>query len=194
MFLSLPSPSPSHPLPNFPTGVSAQGGAFDQYVCEKMASLNEKPLIFALSNPTSKAECTASQAYEWTKGNCVFASGSPFDPVTISDGRHFTPGQGNNAYIFPGVGLGAIAANAMTITDDDLYVAAATLASLVTKDRLDMGCAYPPLSEIRTVSAKIATAVALNIYKDGRNNGGSTVKPPADMEAHCKSLMYVPSY
>lgn len=78
-------------------GVSAQGQSFDKAVCEEMAAVNAAPLIFALSNPTSKAECTAAQAYEWTNGKCVFASGSPFDEVKLSDGRSFTPGQGNNA-------------------------------------------------------------------------------------------------
>jgi malate dehydrogenase (oxaloacetate-decarboxylating)(NADP+) len=175
-------------------GVSAQGQSFTKQVCQKMATLNPKPLIFALSNPTSKAECTAHQAYEWTNGKCVFASGSPFDPVTLPNGEKVVPGQGNNAYIFPGVGLGAIAAQALTITDDDLYIAAVTLAQQVSQERLDQGCAYPPLSEIRAVSVKIAAAVAANVYKTGRNAGGAKEKAPADLTAHCTSLMYNPHY
>jgi len=175
-------------------GVSAQGASFTKEVCAKMAVLNAKPLIFALSNPTSKAECTAQQAYEYTNGQCVFASGSPFDRVTLADGRSFLPGQGNNAYIFPGVGLGAIASQAVTLTDEDLYVAAISLSEQVPQERFDQGCIYPALSEIREVSAKIAAAVATNIFRTGRNAGGAAVKPPADMLAHCKALMYNPHY
>lgn len=150
-------------------GVSAQGGAFDAQVLKTMADINSSPLIFALSNPTSKAECTALQAYEGTEGRCIFASGSPFDPVTLKDGRSFTPGQGNNAFIFPGVGLGSVASCATTLTDEDFYVAAETLAKLVSKESLVAGCAYPPLSEIRDVSACIAAAVAENVCKTGRS-------------------------
>lgn len=173
-------------------GVSAQGGAFTKEMCQEMGKNNEAPLIFALSNPTSKAECTPTQAYEWTNGKCVYASGSPFDPVTLSDGRKFVPGQGNNAYIFPGVGLGALACGALTITDNDFYVAAAALAEQVSVDRLNQGCAYPPLSEIRNVSIKIANAVAKNIFNDKR----ASVNPDnnGDYLAICKQIMYEPHY
>jgi malic enzyme len=173
-------------------GVSAQGGAFTKEICQEMAKINESPLIFALSNPTSKAECTPTQAYEWTNGKCVYASGSPFDPVTLTDGRKFVPGQGNNAYIFPGVGLGALACGASTITDNDFYVAAAVLAEQVSAERLNQGCAYPPLSEIRNVSVKIANAVAKNIYKNKR----ASIKPDnnGDYLAICKQIKYEPHY
>ena len=148
------------------SGVSAQPGIFTQEVCERMAELSEAPLIFALSNPTSKAECTAEQAYEWTQGRCIFASGSPFDPVTVN-GMQKIPGQGNNAYIFPGVGLGVVAVGVSRINDEDMVVAAETLARQVTQDRLDVGCLYPPLSEIREVSVHIAAAIAELAYKRG---------------------------
>lgn len=172
-------------------GVSAQSGAFNAEILQFMAQQNRNPVIFALSNPTSKAECTAQQAYEATDGRCVFASGSPFDPVILKDGRSFIPGQGNNAYIFPGVGLGAVAGGATTLTDDDFYVAAECLSKLVSKERLEKGCAYPPLSEIRDVSLKIAAAVAENVIKTGRS---SLKAIPQDLTEHCKSMMYTPSY
>jgi malate dehydrogenase (oxaloacetate-decarboxylating)(NADP+) len=177
-------------------GVSAQGGTFTEAVCKEMATISKAPLIFALSNPTSKAECTAEQAYKWTDGRAVFASGSPFDPVTLPNGKKFIPGQGNNAYIFPGVGLGAIVAHASTLTDDDLSVAAATRAKTVTQDILAAGCAYTPLSEIREVSLLIAAAVAENVIKDGRGDKkvAQELNTYDKVYAKCKSSMYTPSY
>jgi malate dehydrogenase (oxaloacetate-decarboxylating)(NADP+) len=169
-------------------GVSAIPNMFNQEVCEKMAALNKHPIIFALSNPTSKAECTAKEAYEWTNGTCVFSSGSPFPPVTLSDGRTFVPGQGNNAYIFPGIGLGVLAAGSTRITDYDMFLAAETLADCVTSEELDKGGLYPPLSKIRDVSAKIATALALHAHE----TGVATLTKPDDMEQYVRSLMYDP--
>jgi malate dehydrogenase (oxaloacetate-decarboxylating)(NADP+) len=180
-------------------GVSAVGGAFDEQVVKEMASLNADPaappLIFALSNPTTKAECTAEQAYTWTNGHVVYASGSPFDPVDVG-GKHFVPGQGNNAYIFPGVGLGAVAAGALTLTDDDFSVAAASLAAQVTPDRLAVGCAYPPLKDIREVSLRIAADVAWHIIKEARCSAdiASTLTTYDDVVAKCRSMMYTPAY
>lgn len=177
-------------------GVSAQGSSFTQAVCKEMAKNSEAPLILALSNPTSKAECTAAQAYEWTNGKCVYFSGSPMEPYTMPDGRVIVPGQGNNAYIFPGVGLGAIAVEAQTITDEDFEVAATCLASLVSDERLQQGSAYPLVKDIRGVSLKIAAAVAYNALKQGRVSrrfarGNYSYD---DVLKLCSDLMYVPEY
>jgi malate dehydrogenase (oxaloacetate-decarboxylating)(NADP+) len=168
-------------------GVSAIPGSFDQEVCEMMAAFHEHPIIAALSNPTSKAECTAEQAYTWTNGKCIFSSGSPFAPVTIG-GQTFVPGQGNNAYIFPGIGLGRLAARSTRVTDHDMYIAAKALSEQVTKEDLDVGCLYPPLGKIREVSAHIAVAVAKNAFE----TGVATVDMPEDLMAHVKSIMYDP--
>ena len=170
-------------------GVSGQPGTFSQPVLAAMARLNEHPIVFALSNPTSKAECTAEQAYTWTEGRAVFASGSPFAPVTLGD-RTFVPGQGNNAYIFPAVGLGAIASEAELVTDEMFFEAAKALARQVSEDNLEQGLIYPPLTEIREVSAAIAAAVAEVAYKRGL-----TAQPkPDNVRQHIEAQMYVPDY
>nr|CRH06841.1 Malate dehydrogenase (oxaloacetate-decarboxylating) (NADP(+)) [Candidatus Magnetococcus massalia] len=144
-------------------GVSGQPNIFNQQVVELMSGINEQPIIFALSNPTSKAECTAEQAYTWSEGRAVFASGSPFDPVTLA-GRTYHPGQGNNAYIFPGLGLGVLISGASSIPDEMFRVAAMALANLVSQEDLDNGCIYPPLNTIRSASLQIAVAVAEYAY------------------------------
>ncbi len=140
-------------------GLSTQGGAFKEPVLRAMAELNHRPIIFALSNPTSKSECTAAEAYLATDGRAIFASGSPFDPVEV-DGKRFVPGQGNNAYIFPGLGLGVMVSGARRVTDPMFHAAARTLADIVPEEALQVGLLYPPLAGIRAVSMRIARAVA----------------------------------
>lgn len=170
-------------------GVSGAGRAFTREVVAKMAALNVRPIVFALSNPTSKAECTAEEAYAWSDGRAVFASGSPFPPVTF-DGRTFVPGQGNNVYVFPGVGLGTLVSEARCVTDRMFLRAAQTLASLVTADDLALERVYPALSRIREVSLALAIAVAEEAYR----NGLARRERPEDIRADIASRMFTPCY
>jgi malate dehydrogenase (oxaloacetate-decarboxylating)(NADP+) len=170
-------------------GVSGMPGTFTAPVLAAMARLNERPIIMALSNPTSKAECTAREAYATTDGRAIFASGSPFAPVTHK-GRTHVPGQGNNAYIFPGVGLGVIVADASRVTDEMFAAAARTLAATVTEDDLAMGRIYPSLSRIRDVSRAIAVEVARIAY----DRGLARAPRPDDLDAAVAAAMYEPIY
>lgn len=170
-------------------GVAAVGKSFTREVLEEMARLNERPIVFALSNPTSQAECTAQEAYLWTTGRALFACGSPFDPVTV-EGRTHVPRQGNNSYIFPGVGLGLIACSARRATDEMFLAAARALADLVTPQDLEQGSLYPPLARVREISARIAEAVAEVAFARGL----AGIPRPDDTLALVRSKMYEPRY
>ncbi len=170
-------------------GVSAQPKAFTRQVLETMSRFNKRPIVFALSNPTSKSECTAEEAYGWTQGQAIFAGGSPFQPVTIN-GKKYVPGQCNNVYIFPGVGLGVITCAVKHVTNEMIFSAAKALAGEVTESDLEQGSIFPSLTRIREVSAAIAAAVA-----DVAFNRGIAMKPrPDNLLKYIKSQMYEPKY
>jgi malate dehydrogenase (oxaloacetate-decarboxylating)(NADP+) len=170
-------------------GVAAVHGTFTPEVLKTMAVLNERPLIFALSNPTSKCECTAEEAYRGTSGRAIFACGSPFDPVKLN-GHTFVPRQGNNSYIFPGIGLGVIASGAKRITDEMFLAAAKALDAQVTQADLDQGSIYPALQHVRRVSAKIAAAIADVAFQQGL----ASRPRPENLAAYIESRMYDPRY
>jgi len=175
--------------PHILIGATGFPGTFTQEVVELMAEINDRPALFALSNPTSRAECTAQQAYEWTNGQAIFTSGSPFAEVVLK-GKTFKPGQGNNAYIFPGIGLGSVMSGASRISEDMFLVAAQKLASLVSEERLSEGAIYPPISDIRSVSLDIATVVA---EKSVEQNLAS-LPESIDLKQAIANYMYDPRY
>lgn len=175
--------------PTMLIGASGQAKSFTREIVTTMAGLNERPVIFALSNPTSKAECTAEEAYTWTGGRAVFASGSPFDPVTVN-GRVHVPGQGNNAYIFPGIGLGVVCTGARRVTESMFIIAARTLASLIHEGELAEGRVYPSLKRIPEVSHAIAVAVAGEVFAGKLNR----LPRPDDLPGFIRSQMFKPEY
>lgn len=168
-------------------GVAAQPRTFTTEVLEEMSKLNERPIIFALSNPTSRAECTAEEAYRVTKGKALYASGSPFAPVEY-EGKTFVPRQGNNSYVFPALGLGAVFSSSKWMPDGMFLVAAKKLAELVTDADLEQGSLYPSLDDIRPVSVKIGAAVAAYAY----DNGLAGNERPQDLEKAVEAFMYRP--
>ncbi|OAY36607.1 NADP-dependent malic enzyme [Manihot esculenta] len=171
-------------------GTSGVGRTFTKEVVEAMASFNERPIILALSNPTSQSECTAEEAYTWTKGRAIFASGSPFAPVEY-EGEVHAPGQANNAYIFPGFGLGLIMSGTIRVHDDMLLAASQALAAQVTQENFDKGLIYPPFSNIRKISAQIAANVAAKAYELGL---ATRLPQPKDLVKYAESCMYSPAY
>jgi len=175
--------------PTILIGASGQPKTFTQEIMKLMAEHNPRPVIFALSNPTSKAECTAEEAYTWTDGRAVFACGSPFAPVTVN-GRKLVPGQGNNAYIFPGVGLGIVCSGSRRVTNSMFIKAARTLANLIRESELAEGRVYPALDRIHEVSHAIALAVAEEAYAQGLN----THSRPEDLSGYIRSQMFKPEY
>ena len=175
--------------PHVLIGATGAPGTFSKDVVEAMTALNDRPAIFALSNPTSSAECTAEQAYEWSKGTAIFTSGSPFNAVDY-EGKTLRPGQGNNAYIFPGIGLGALACKASTISDEMFLVSARALADMVSAESLETATLYPPLTDIREASLTIATALAEKAYEQGL----AQAPKPENLRDSIASQMYDATY
>jgi malate dehydrogenase (oxaloacetate-decarboxylating)(NADP+) len=170
-------------------GACGRGAIFTQPALEAMAKTCPQPVVFALSNPTSKSECTAEQAYAWTGGRAIFASGSPFDPVEL-DGKTHASGQANNSYVFPGVGLGILVSGAKRVTDAMFFAAATALASRVTEEDLAVGRIFPLQTRMREVAEAVASAVARVAFEEGL----ATRPVPADLPATVRQAMYRPAY
>ena len=170
-------------------GVSAVPKLFTCEVIEAMASINERPIIFPYSNPTSRSECTAEEAYRWSDGRAVFASGSPFPPVEIA-GRRFVPGQGNNVYIFPAMGLAVFATESSRVTEEMFIVAAQAVAEQVSEESLSAGLIYPPQSHIFEASFHVAERIAAHIFDQGL----ARVPRPKDIGALIRAQVYRPIY
>src|SRR5436305_292739 len=170
-------------------GVSTVPKLFNHDVIGAMARINQRPIIFPYSNPTSRSECSAEEAYRWSDGRAVFASGSPFPPVEIA-GRHFVPGQGNNVYIFPAMGMAIFATEATRVTEEMFITAAEAVAEQVTETDLATGLIYPPQSRILEASLYVAERVASEIFERGL----ARVKRPDDVGALIRTKAYKPVY
>lgn len=170
-------------------GVSTVPKLFNQAVIEAMSAVNERPIIFPYSNPTSRSECTAEEAYKWSDGRAIFASGSPFGPVQYKN-KTYIPGQGNNVYIFPAMGMAVLATQSTRVTEEMFIVAAKAVAEQVTQEELDTGLIYPPQSQILDASLHTAAKIAEYIF----DNNLARVKRPKDIEAHIRKTAYRPVY
>ena len=170
-------------------GVSTVPKLFNQPVIEAMSRLNARPIIFPYSNPTSRSECTAEEAYRWSNGQAIFASGSPFEPVAIN-GRKFVPGQGNNVYNFPAMGMAVLATEATRVTQAMFIVAAKAVAEQVTQASLDVGLIYPPQSQILDASLRTAAKIAEYVFDQNL----ARASRPADIESHIRALAFKPTY
>ncbi len=170
-------------------GVSTVPKLFNQQVIEAMAEINERPIVFPYSNPTSRSECTAEEAYRWSSGRAIFASGSPFPPVEIG-GKTFVPGQGNNVYIFPAMGMAVYATQSTRVTEEMFIIAAKAVAEQVNDASLATGLIYPPQSQIFEASLHVADRVAAYIFEKGL----ARVPCPSDIAALIRSSAYRPVY
>lgn len=171
-------------------GATGAAGVFSRQVLGAMADINPRPIVFALSNPTDRSEVTAEHAYEWTDGRAIFASGSPFAPVSRA-GRRFEPAQANNVYVFPGIGLGITTFGIDRVSEEMFLAAARALADAVSPDRLERGAMFPPLTSIRDVSARIAAAVGRVALETGMAGAPDRDE---DLDAFVREQMYEPEY
>lgn len=180
-------------------GASTVKGLFTDDVLELMGEINQRPVIMPLSNPTSRAECTAEAAAQATQGRAIFSSGSPFESVTV-DGRYMHANQGNNFYVFPGLGLGAILVGAEHISDGMLNAAAEAIPKTLDQDALSRGQIYPRIDQIRDISVKVAAAVMKQAVKEGQEGRGGKIVElikldgTESLEQYVRSSMYYPEY
>jgi len=175
--------------PSVIIGATGQRGIFDRDVIEAMSMANERPVVFSLSNPTSRSEATAKEVYGWSEGRAIFASGSPFDSVTVS-GKTFVPGQSNNVYIFPGIGLGVTVCRIRRVTDEMFRVAAKSVAGMVSDTNLDQGSLFPDLEQIREVSLEIGIAISRLAFEQGL----AGIDEPDDLRDYISTRMYKADY
>jgi malic enzyme len=175
--------------PQVLVGTTAVAGTFNGDVIAAMAAVTERPVILPLSNPTSVCEATPIDIFRWSRGRAIVATGSPFDAVEV-DGRRREIGQANNVFVFPGLGLGAIAAEARTITPRMFLLAARTLAEAVTDERLASGALYPPVADLRSVSR----AIAIRVAKEAIDAGLAGIDPATNIEVLIDEAMWWPDY
>ena len=175
--------------PTILIGTSGKPGTFTEAAVREMSARAPRPIILPLSNPTANSEATPADVLNWSDGRAIVATGSPFDPVEL-DGRTHVPGQANNVFVFPGVGLGALAARAWEVTDRMFLVAAQTLAAMVPTERIEQGAIYPRLTELRKISRAIAVAVAVEA-RDGRVAPMAT---DSEIEAAVDACVWEPDY
>jgi len=170
-------------------GLAGVGPDFTKEIIEEMAKHNKRPIIFALSNPTSKSECSAHDAYKYTNGSCVFASGSPFPTVDLN-GKIYIPSQGNNMYIFPALGFASFICKSKVVSDEMITIAATTLAKCVSTEEFNEGRLYPRLNRIRDISKEVATAVIEKAFEQNL----AQIEKPQNIKEFVSSKMYQPSY
>jgi len=178
--------------PSILLGLTGFPGVFTETAIRRMARYHKRPIVFPLSNPTSRAEATAEDIYKWTDGQAIFASGSPFDPVMCKDVLRY-PSQANNFYCFPGIGLGALVCQAKWISDSMLYVGARALAAAVKEEDIAMGRVFPPVREIRRVTEEIALAICKQAHVEGI---AQAPKPTSDeaLREKIRERMWEPKY
>ena len=175
--------------PTILIGSSGSPGAFHQDIVESMLSHTERPIILPFSNPTSLSEASPADLLKWSNGQALVATGSPYDPVEL-DGKTYTIGQGNNVFIFPGLGLGALVAESKAVTDGMVNAAAAALARSVSEEELDTGSLYPSVTRLREVSREVALAVALRAIEEGC----APMKTPAELNRALDDMIWDPVY